>query len=608
MTRTLRATVLGILAAVLGLLVFAGAPATARADEDNWAINRYDVTARVDADGTAHVTVDLDFDFADEPGHGPFVALVEQQRVEGNPDVWRRVSYDLGEVTSSTGAPTDVETSHEDGSLLVRIGDEDVEVGGVQNYRLEYTARGLIAPQQATSGLDEVNWNVVGTGWQVPLRNVSLTLSGPTNIQRTACFWGSGFTEPCTHDATAATATYSHDLLEPGEGLQAVAGFPSGTFVGAGPVFEKRYHPGNLFPLTPATGLVTAALTVLGVGAVLLRTRRGARDEAYLGLTPGVRPAPGQEAAVGAALAKAPVTVAFTPPKGARPGEVGVLLDATADDVDVTATIIDLAVRGHVQISEAGRGWRFTERRTDDPLTGPEAHVLNTLFSAGNQVTTKELEDKRYHDLLPGTRGRLYARVTRDLHWFAEQPNHSRTIAAFAGVAIAVAGVILGAILAVAAGWGLVGLALLITGVLVMALSNRFGRRTAEGSAVLAEAKGFELYLRTAEADQIRFEEGIDIFSRYLPYAIVFGVADRWVKIFSDLAARGQYTPDDWYIGPSGFFYGASFGNALNSLSGNLSSAMQASVANQTQATAGSSGGSGFSGGGGFGGGGGGGW
>ena len=55
---------------------------------------------------------------------------------------------------------------------------------------------------------------------------------------------------------------------------------------------------------------------------------------------------------------------------------------------------------------------------------------------------------------------------------------------------------------------------------------------------------GFKQYLETAEADQIRFEEASAVFSRYLPYAIVFGVADRWARTFQKVAeaatAAGQ--------------------------------------------------------------------
>ena len=74
---------------------------------------------------------------------------------------------------------------------------------------------------------------------------------------------------------------------------------------------------------------------------------------------------------------------------------------------------------------------------------------------------------------------------------------------------------------------------------LLFVLARRMPARTAKGSAMLAQARGFREYIRTAEAEQLRFEEGADIFSRYLPFAVVFGEAERWVKVFGPLA-RGR--------------------------------------------------------------------
>lgn len=608
MRRTIR--LLAVLVATLALLVGVG-PA-AHADDDTpreWRITRYDARVDVDAAGTANVRLEFDFNFGNSPGHGPFVTLPLQQEVADNPDVWRMIDVNVRDVASPSGAPADKLLTTEDGSLLIRIGREGTRVRGVQTYVVNYTARGLIAPRHETSGLDEVNWNVIGTGWQVPLENVTASITGPAAISETACFTGSRFSTPCTHAADGATGTYSADAtLDPGEGMQVVAGFPAGTFTGAEPRFTKRYHLGNVFPATPLSLGLTGALTVLGIGAVLLKARRWSRDEVYLGLTPGVRPAPGQDAKVGFASKDAPVTVAFSPPQGASVGEVGVLLDTRADNVDVTATILDLAARGHYQIVEDGKRWRFVKRSTTDPLTGPEQHIVNTLFSKGNQVTTKQLRDKRYHELLPKARTKLQDRVTKDLHWFKGSPQVAQGLAIAGAVLLILFGLALGAVLGVGFGLGLVGLAPIIAGLVLFPLAFKAGRRTADGSAVLAQAKGFELYLRTAEADQIKFEEGIDVFSRYLPWATIFGVADRWAKIFEQLAREGRYAPsDDWYVGHS-LYDGLYFSSAMNSLSHELSSSMQAAVSAQTAATAGSSGGSGFSGGGGFGGGGGGGW
>jgi hypothetical protein len=63
----------------------------------------------------------------------------------------------------------------------------------------------------------------------------------------------------------------------------------------------------------------------------------------------------------------------------------------------------------------------------------------------------------------------------------------------------------------------------IIITVAVIRTKLKRGQRTAEGRAICDQVEGFRNYLATAEADQLKFEEGEDIFSKYLPWAIIFG-------------------------------------------------------------------------------------
>src|SRR4029079_9828405 len=102
--------------------------------------------------------------------------------------------------------------------------------------------------------------------------------------------------------------------------------------------------------------------------------------------------------------------------------------------------------------------------------------------------------------------------------------------------------------------WAPVGIAVTALGATLFLLARRMPARTAKGSAVLAQARGFREYVRTAEAEQLRFEEAADIFSRYLPYAVVFGETERWVRVFGPLAASsGAVAGVGWYAGPNGW-------------------------------------------------------
>jgi uncharacterized membrane protein len=129
------------------------------------------------------------------------------------------------------------------------------------------------------------------------------------------------------------------------------------------------------------------------------------------------------------------------------------------------------------------------------------------------------------------------------------------------------------------------------------------GHRTAEGRAMCDQVEGFRSYLATAEADQLKFEEGEDIFSKYLPWAIIFELADRWAKICSDLVAMGRIPNETpyWYLGN---YQMTAFNTAF--LTNSLTSATTPVASSSAGAGTGFGGGSSF-GGGGFAGGGGGG-
>ena len=316
------------------------------------------------------------------------------------------------------------------------------------------------------------------------------------------------------------------------------------------------------------------------VGTVaIVRSRRDGLDEIFDGITPGQLPRPGEQVGrrrVPESAYTDRIAVQFTPPAGLGPGLVGTVYDGVAEARDVTATIVDLAVRGWVRIKavEAAdtpntpaidadndpvtrpdgpegtvdtRGhkadWEVIAvdpQPADDELSVMEAHLLNGLFARGPVVRISQLTAD-FGQVMRDAVQSLYA---ESVHrgWY---PRHPRRTRGLRGVAL------WGATAGAALVLGVVGLAGLWTGfvsaLLVLGTAVAWqvrGRvrpgRTAEGTAVRIQALGFEEYLRTAEADQIRFEEAATIFSRYLPYAIVFGVAEHWAKLFGEVAARAK--------------------------------------------------------------------
>jgi uncharacterized membrane protein len=111
--------------------------------------------------------------------------------------------------------------------------------------------------------------------------------------------------------------------------------------------------------------------------------------------------------------------------------------------------------------------------------------------------------------------------------------------------------------------------------------------RTVLGARQRERILGFEEFLQRVESD--RFERVIktpEMFERFLPYAMAFGVERGWARAFQDVYRQ----PPTWYVGTNPMSFNAgTFSGRLSELSTRAGSAMSSSPR--------SSGGSGFSGG-----------
>ena len=130
-------------------------------------------------------------------------------------------------------------------------------------------------------------------------------------------------------------------------------------------------------------------------------------------------------------------------------------------------------------------------------------------------------------------------------------------------------------------------------------MARQMPARTAKGTAMLRRIRGFRRVIATAEQHMARWAEEENVFTRYLPYAIVFGLTEKWAKAFEDLGI--QPDTSSWYVGPR-MFTAMAFADSIDGFATTTGGTLAS-----TPASSGSSGfgGGGFSGGGGGGGGGG---
>ncbi len=210
---------------------------------DTRSFDRYTATYDIHADGSIDVTIDVVFNFNQEPGHGIFLTY----RTLGTYDDANNRVWDYTDITatSPSGAPADVTTTFEDDLVQILIGDVNVDdVSGLEEYVVTYTLSGAlddvwaseldssIAPEDDYIEYDELFWNAIGTGWEIPIDHATIIVKGDAGVEQAVCFAGAvGSTDPCTSDGVSGgVATFTQDHLDPGEGVTIDVGFPAGSF------------------------------------------------------------------------------------------------------------------------------------------------------------------------------------------------------------------------------------------------------------------------------------------------------------------------------------------------------------------------------------------
>ncbi|MFN8050792.1 MAG: DUF2207 domain-containing protein [Acidimicrobiales bacterium] len=637
--------VLGLPIVVAGSAVgAAGATPTVAAQTGSERIVSFDSTVVVNKDGSADITEVIDYDFGYTSRHGieryiptvfPWTGASPKGSSPGA--TFDRVTpiSDV-EVSASGDTPADTDISQEtaDGQdqTKIRIGDPDTTITGEHTYTIRYKLAGVL---NGFADHDELYLEITGHGWSVPIEATKATVKVPGSVSKITCFaGGNGSQLVCasankSENATNGQATFSQGPLGAGEGLTVVVAMPKGEVTNPDTtrILRERWSLASAFRLNGLTGAASGLLLLGGVGGIGLLGWRNGRDRRYAGsaVDAAFGNASGDDGPV-PLFDKSPNTVEFVPPEGIRPGHMGTLWDEQANHLDVSAMIVDLAVRGWLRIDEiapqsqgflgfGGDGGDFqlvqlidhtTDARASE-LWEAEKALLGSLFATGNVIKLSELKTK-FADKLELIESKLYDdAVAAD--WFPVRPDLVRQRWLGRGVLLLVVGCGLVYLAARYTHLGLVALPVPIVGLLLIVSAKYFPRRTAKGSALLGRVKGFKELFDAGEGERQRFAEQHNLFAQYLPYAIVFGCTEKWAQVFEGLGLSPQEMGlGVWYTSPYAYDP-LHFGYAMSSFTTHSTGSLAAAAPSSSGGA--SSGGSGFGGGfsgGGFGGGGGGSW
>ena len=609
---------------VVGSATLSGAASVAAGNGNgSEALTRFSAEVVLEPDATLHAVETIDYDFAGAQRHGIFRFIPDRFDCDRTPaDACPRGFDRLTPVTkvsvrSSTGAPSTVKLSDQSGNRVIRVGDPKRLITGQQTYVVTYDIDGVMNPANAT---DELSWNVTGNGWTVPIDAIDVRLTTPVAPTSVRCVTGPiGATNPCdeiTVDGTTLRARASS--LGTGEGMTLIVELPKGV-VATSSILDRHWTLSRAFSRSGGALAITGAAALTGVIGVAALGRRG-RDRRFAGsdveVAMGRR---GQTETQRGAFEKLPEVMEFAPPNDIRPGQLGALIDEVAHPRDITATIVDLAIRKHLRIEEVADDAR--PGKVDDhlltrlppptdELAPYESTLLDLLFASGNPVQLSSLR-QQWSGSFATVRNALYDDLVGN-GWYDRRPDRQRAKAIAIGGVVVLAGIATTIVLAATTTLGLVGVPIIAAGIALLVVGRRAPVRTAAGTAMAARSLGFKRLIETpTQQDMARFAERHDVFIEYLPYAIVFGCATKWAATFASL---GVLPPPvgAWYV-PIG---GVASSPSWDAISQHVSDFASTAGASLNAAAAGSSGGSngggnggggGFSGGG-FGGGGGGSW
>ena len=230
-------------------------------------------------------------------------------------------------------------------------------------------------------------------------------------------------------------------------------------------------------------------------------------------------PAPGR--------AVAPV---YGPPDGIGPAEAGLLLDGSLRPRALAALLLDLALRGFMEIdldNGSVARLRLLAGGAAAPAAPHERLVLDVLFAGGRQ----DIDAQAAAAAIAGGQRGLEAVLLRTLRAQGLFEDSGP------GPLVAFGGALIAALIAALGSYPALGLIGAVTVGAVLVLLAQFAyfaatlrpRLTARGRLILADLLGFRLYLGAVEAERIKWEEQeAGTVDRLTPYAIVFNIDVTW--------------------------------------------------------------------------------
>ncbi|HEY4510603.1 MAG TPA: DUF2207 domain-containing protein, partial [Candidatus Paceibacterota bacterium] len=509
-------------------------------------IQNYDIQVVVQSDSALQIRETIVYDFGYAEKHGIFRDIPLKRKYA---TAAKKMAISDISVTDEFSVPYQFTTIFTGENLNIKIGNPDAIISGVKTYVIDYKVQNAVT---YFKDHDEVYWNAVGNGWPVTTEHASVTVILPRAVDavsiRRECFIGAyGGTGSCLSSEISnghspiGTVVFEQEMLLPNDGLTVVVGFPK--WLVREPTWRESmiswFKEDFLYYFIPSA-----------IFFVML----------YLWYTRG-RDAQG----------KGTIVPQYEAPEGLSPAEAGLILNEKFRNEDISAEIIELAVKGYISITRVEEkhflknsiDYRLKKLKDGSDLEkGFKKDLFDYLFRycdpATQEVVISQFKDV-FYSFLKTLREQISESVTTKGYFRANPLTIKQKYIGY-GLSIVVLFFVI---------WQ-IGLylpftqaALAVSAIAVSLIVTVFGyfmpARTEKGALVKEYILGLRDYLKVAEEDRIKFhnapEKNPERFEKLLPYAMVLGVEREWVKQF-----EGMYLePPRWYSDTGGHAFSAVF-------------------------------------------------
>ncbi len=555
-------------------------PSFSQAQNNHWTIEKLHSNIILNQDNSATITEDIMANCKNcQDQHGIFRILPTQTKVGRYLTLPTPVK--LKSITNFNNQPIPYtqQIDYFNHTVTWKIGDPNITVTGLNNYKIIYTVNNV--NRLGNKDYDEFYWNLVGNYWQMPIKSFTGNITFPNGIteQNTNISYYTGKTGSKNNNLADYNWIDTHTLqfkstkqLDSGNGITVSVTFPK-NIIHKSPASFLQLYGQYLWLVIPLLAFIIC---------LYIWHRFGRDPKLHRTVVPE-----------------------FEIPEKLTPIEMSVLQNnGYLSQKAITADIINLAVNGYLTIKEIPKVGLFEKKDFQlklikEPTTLIEKRLVKKIFGTKKEILISKLKDD-------------FSEAIGDLQKIAQKNLIKNKLMVKLGFILLILFMIVSLVLVIAS---VVPIGLYYnqfnpfwaTGSIFAAAAIFFlfaplmKQRTVKGTMLLERIRGFELYIKTAEKYRQQFNEKENIFEKYLPYAILFGLTEIWIKNMQEIYGEKYFYNHipAWYILSSNSKFNIdNFNNEIN----NLSASINSNAGNSSGFNGG-----GFSGGG-SGGGGGGGW